>query len=189
MAVDKAVKAGRIKRVFRNGRPFFDWEKNRDSFIATTTKPPERYFAALSKLNASTNRQPERIDCVREPVDKEFSPIMKKLEAESMKQIYLAKQAKLKFLKDSGLLIDVQTVRRDWEEIAVRVQKAMLAIPDRVAEIFASVDDAEKIRFDLEKEIRYALSNLQYNAKVKNERVEKIVEDESEDEHQNEDEE
>lgn len=185
-----------------------EWHEQRDNFVQTSTEP-ERYSEAAirerklqmkngkncsvytsgsqirQKKKAKTNGNGHHpIDDIEGPSDDDgdFMPNMNRAQAESVKQVYLAKQAKLKFLKEAGTLIEAEVVKKEWEEIAVRVQKAMLSIPDRVAEIFASLTDADKIHKSLDKEIRYALSSLQYKVKSEDEhgRVQEVVEAESE---------
>lgn len=94
--------------------------------------------------------------------DDEFHGDISRREAEAIKQVYMAKQAKLKYLREMGILIKADRVRSEWEEIAVRVRKAMLAIPDRVAHIFATTTDPLIIHKTMTTEISHALSRLQY---------------------------
>lgn len=196
-----AVKSGRVVVEEWHGRPRIEFYRNKHTFVSTS-QHPERYMpgpqfgiannskkARHKKTDSGSLRNIKSpsshpLDDVPDPVDEDgdFHPAMSRLEAESVKQVYLAKQAKLKFLKDAGLLVEVETVKREWEEIATRVQKTMLSIPDRVAEIFATITDADKIHSDLTTEIRYALSSLQYRVKIedKHDRIEEIVEAEDE---------
>ena len=102
------------------------------------------------------------MDTLREPSDAEFHPAMARRESEAVKQLYLAKQAKLKFLKDAGVLMETEKIKQEWEAIAIAVRKTMLAIPDRVSELYASMMTADEIRNNLTKEIINSLSNLKY---------------------------
>lgn len=206
-AVVMAIKSGRIIPEDRGtGKEYLEWYSSRERFI-NLSKRPDVTRQAVSEYGDSLKTSDVRatpannrkikatkvnshpLDSVQDPpdTDGDFHPQMNRFEAESVKQVYLAKQAKLKFLKEAGLLVEAQTVKREWEEIAVRVQKAMLAIPDRVSEIFASINDADKIHKYLEAEIRHALSSLQYSMKSeeKHDRIKKIVEEETEGEVEN----
>jgi len=197
VALHKAEKCGRVDIEIRNGRPRIEYHSNRRAFIETSNRP-ERYVQnevekrlkhknkkvnSRNRSESSGNNGFHPVDLIEDPPDKDgdFTHSMNRHQAESVKQVYLAKQAKLKFLKEAGILIETEVVKREWQEIAMRVQKAMLAIPDRVAEIFASTTDADKIHNDLNSEIRHALSSLQYTVKVdaENDRIEEIVEKES----------
>lgn len=193
-ALQQAIKRGRVAIEMHHGRKMIEYHANRRSYIQTA-RTPERYTAnnverrlKHPKKNGKQDQNPESksgfhpLDLVADPPDEDgdFHSGMSRLEAESIKQVYLAKQAKLKFLKSAGLLIETEVVKKEWEEIAVRVQKSMLAIPDRVSEIYASLSDADKIYQDMTAEIRHALSSLQYRVKIEDEHdhIEKIVEEE-----------
>jgi hypothetical protein len=159
-----------------------EYYSNRRSYIQTS-RTPSRYTSTEYGMSVNVNNKDKHkkssrsqtgsafshpVDLIEEPPDKdgEFRPGIDRIEAEGVKQIYLAKQAKLKFLQASGILIETETVKREWKDIALRVQKTMLSIPDRVSEIFASMNDAEKIHNELTAEIRHALSSLQYRVKL-----------------------
>lgn len=102
---------------------------------------------------------------VPEDEEGEFSERMTKREAEAVKQQYLARQAKVKFLKEVGSLMETTQILREWQEIAVTIRKQMLAIPDRVAELFASMTDAREIHNNLTEEITHALNALRFEIK------------------------
>jgi len=102
------------------------------------------------------------LDNLKDPSDKEFRPEIAKRESEAIKQLYLAKQAKLKFLKEASVLMETQKVKEEWEAIAIAVRKSMLGIVDRVVELYASMTDSNAIRANLTKEIQNSLSNLKW---------------------------
>jgi len=175
--LQKAVRRGRVKleQIPGHKTPRIEWFENRRSFVETS-RTPSRYFKGekhltmkLKSNNYQESRKQEKIthaiDLVHEPEDPDgdFNPQTSRLEAEAIKQLYLAKQAKLKFLKDAGLLIEADVVEKEWQNIAIRVQKAMLSIPDRVSEVFASCSESNVIHKMLDKELRYGLSSLVYN--------------------------
>lgn len=197
--LQKAAQRGRVRIEEREGKKRIEWHENRRTYIESA-RTPARYttnsILKRKKENVQNhNQDPEQkkinynngfhpMDLVPEPEDKDgdFRPSMSRLEAESVKQIYLAKQAKLKFLKSAGILIETALVQREWEEIAIRVKRAMLTIPDRVAELFASTSDAVKIHNDLSAEIIHALSSLQYKVKFeeKDENFEELIDEDGE---------
>jgi hypothetical protein len=201
-ALQGAEKRERVEIENHNGRRMIEYYKNRRSYIQTSRNPSRYVTPTLGgkvkhKQNGNRDSGKEskigyhRMDIVEDPpdTDGDFHENMNRLEAESIKQVYLAKQAKLKFLKDAGVLIETETVKREWQEIAVRVQKTMLSIPDRVSEIFASTSDAIKIYNDLTAEIRHALSSLQYRVKIEDEdddNFEELTENEGKDQEQKE---
>lgn len=102
------------------------------------------------------------IDVIEEPPDKDgdFTRNMSRVQAEAVKQVYLAKKAKLSFLKDAGILIEASVVQKEWEEIAVRLRKVILSIPDRVSEVYASMTSATDIHNNLTEELVHALTSL-----------------------------
>jgi hypothetical protein len=93
----------------------------------------------------------------------EFNNIITPKEAEVIKQIYLAKQAKLKFLVSLGKLVSKDDIGKVWLAIAGEVRKSMLAIPSRVSEICAANKDGKDINNILTNEIHVALKQLQFS--------------------------
>jgi len=201
-----AIRRGRVLVEKYNGKPRIEWHENRRRFIETA-RIHQRYTKdAINKRignngsengkenprsnlkqdsYADSNKFYHPTDLIQDPIDKDgdFLPQMSKLQAEAVKQVYFAKQAKIKFLKDAGILIETAIVQKEWEEIAMRVQKTMMSIPDRVAEMFASINDAEKIHRDLTSEISHALSSLQYkvNIEEKDDRIEELIDENGKD--------
>ena len=175
----KAMDAGRLKLELYRGLWQYDWYANRKLFIESA-RDPYRYTAInVSKRNGKSgsgkikprkkatmeqedHRGNHPIDLIEEPpdADGDFQPGMSRMKAETVKQLYLAKRAKLDFLRNAGLLVEMEKIKREAEEIAVRLQKAILAIPDRVSELYASMTDAREIHTNLVKELSYALSSL-----------------------------
>jgi Fe2+ or Zn2+ uptake regulation protein len=96
-------------------------------------------------------------------IEKEFANISSSKQADTVKQVYLAKNAKLKFLVSLGKLIPKKGVENAWISVAMEVKKAMMAIPSRVSEICAVHSDGKVINQLLTNEIGIALRNLQFN--------------------------
>ena len=103
--------------------------------------------------------EPEKI----KEIEKEFSSISSSKQADTVKQVYLAKNAKLKFLVSLGKLIPKKGVENAWISVAMEVKKAMMAIPSRVSEICAVHSDGKVINQLLTNEIGIALRTLQFN--------------------------
>jgi len=163
-----------------------EWYSNRKSFLENASNPlrytPEEIQKRLQNRLKKDYQIVERVERsqsdggksadelleIEEPedVDNEFKQRMNKREAEAVKQLYLAKQAKFKYLKDAGVVVESARVIREWKEIAIHVKKLMLAIPNRVSELFASMTDAKEIKELLTIEIVHALSRLHYEYKV-----------------------
>ena len=103
--------------------------------------------------------EPEKI----KEIEKEFANISSSKQADTVKQVYLAKNAKLKFLVSLGKLIPKKGVENAWISVAMEVKKAMMAIPSRVSEICAVHSDGKVINQLLTNEIGIALRTLQFN--------------------------
>lgn len=199
-ALQQAEKRERVIIEKRNGRRRMEYHSNRRRFVESARVPMRYTQQSISNRavkhkkngrqmsgtesrngNSGTGHKEDPFDLIEDPpdADGDFRPNMTRLEAEAIKQVYLAKQAKLRFLQGSAILIESAVVKREWESIAIRVQKAMLSIPDRVAELFASYADSNKIHQELTAEIRHALSSLQYRVEIEedsHDRIEEIVE-------------
>lgn len=80
--------------------------------------------------------------------------------------IYQAAQEKLKYERESGKVIDLSAVMKEWGNIAISVQKAILTIPDRVAPLCVG-KEAFEVHTLLMMELKYALKNLAFELKDK----------------------
>lgn len=100
-------------------------------------------------------------------LQKEMEGNKNKREAEAEKQKWLAKQARLKYLRDAGAVIDIETVKKDWEKIGLYLRKSFLEVPDRTAELFASLNSSKQIKDILLKEITHILTGLNYEVEKK----------------------
>jgi phage terminase Nu1 subunit (DNA packaging protein) len=85
-------------------------------------------------------------------------------QAAKKKLIYQAEQEKLKYERDAGKVIDINIVMKEWSNIAVSVQKAILTVPDRVAPLCVGKESFE-IHTLLMMELKYALKNLSFEMK------------------------
>ena len=185
-----ALQTGRLKRELVNGMWKYDWLLNKRLFIESSgqayrytdaaiedrlKRNPKSLYTNLKRYQTETTtrgkdiRMDEEdkkgmhpIDVIEEPQDKDgdFTRNMSRVQAEAVKQVYLAKKAKLSFLKDAGILIETAVVQKEWEEIAVRLRKLLLSIPDRVSEVYASMTSATDIHKNLTEELTHALTTL-----------------------------
>jgi hypothetical protein len=94
--------------------------------------------------------------------DEEFPESMTMEEADLMKQIYLAKQAKIKFLKESGIYVNKDEMIELLSVVAEDLKKSLLNIPERVANLYASMHDGKAIRENLTTELIYSLTKLKF---------------------------
>lgn len=113
----------------------------------------------IEQVKEEIQIEPEKL----KEIEKEFENISTSKQADTVKQLYLAKNAKLKFLVSLGKLIPRKGVENAWVAVAQEVKKAMMSIPSRVSEICATHTDGKTINILLTNEIGAALKNLQFN--------------------------
>ncbi len=87
-------------------------------------------------------------------------------EARLLRETYLAMQAKIDYEKESGLLISKDDVQREFEDIAIKVQRGVLSVPPRVSAIIAAETDEFKIQALLSKELTIALRTIANDLKL-----------------------
>ena len=81
-------------------------------------------------------------------------------EAKTMKEVYQAKLARLKFEEESGKLIEKAEIEDKARDIAVIVKESLLTIPNKMMEQLAVESDPRKINVALDEEIRAILAEL-----------------------------
>jgi len=81
-------------------------------------------------------------------------------QAKAMKEVFLAKRAKLNYESALGSLVQIADLMASWEEIGVTIQKSLLAIPDRTSQLVASESSPQKCHEIILREVRYTLQNL-----------------------------
>lgn len=164
-----ARKNGRISGTKnpKNGWWEFDVDECRKQLHATSTayKNPEArdLGAENDKGPKKHNRAASSDDEDNENDDNESGPIgpVKTIaEARLQRETYLALQAKLDYEKDSGLYISVEDVKREFEDIAVKVQMGVLSVPPRVSAIIAAETDEFKVQSLLMSELKLALRTI-----------------------------
>lgn len=79
------------------------------------------------------------------------------------KEAAMAKKAELEVLEKEGKLVLKEDIIDLWKEIGVKVQKAILTIPDRLAPVVAGETNNHKIHKMMTDELKYALRNLSQN--------------------------
>ena len=81
-------------------------------------------------------------------------------------------------MKEASVLVESAVVIKDWEVIAITVRKQIMAISDRVCQLFASMSDANEIKKMLDEEHVHALSRLHYEVKINSGEEKDILRDE-----------
>jgi hypothetical protein len=83
-------------------------------------------------------------------------------ESRATRELYGARTAKLDYLRRAARLVEVSAVRKTWTDIAISVQKSILAVPDRIAPLCVGEQDLTVIRNRMRQELLYALKNLSF---------------------------
>lgn len=79
-------------------------------------------------------------------------------EAKTMKEVYLARMARLKYEEEAGKYMEKAEVERRAQEVAMVVKQNLLAMPSRLMDQLASETDPREINALLEAELRDILS-------------------------------
>ncbi len=87
-------------------------------------------------------------------------------EARASRELYSARTAKMEYLRKSGKLVEIDPVEAVWKDIAISVQKAIMAVPDRTAPLVLGEVSVVKIRNVFREELRFALENLAFKVRV-----------------------
>jgi phage terminase Nu1 subunit (DNA packaging protein) len=87
-------------------------------------------------------------------------------EARLQFETYRAKSEELDYRKKAGELISTEDVRREFEDIAIRVQKGILAVVPRVSPIVAAETDEFKVSQLLTLELKAALRSISDGLKL-----------------------
>ena len=81
-------------------------------------------------------------------------------EAKTMKEIYTAKLARLRFEEESGKLIDRGEMEDRARDIAVILKEGLLALPAKLMESLSLLDDPREINALLDREFREVLRQM-----------------------------
>lgn len=76
------------------------------------------------------------------------------------KEFYLAKMARLNFERESGKLVEIEAVKRNFFNLARRTREAILNIPNRHAAELASETDSTRLHILLTRILTEALEEL-----------------------------
>lgn len=158
-ALDYAVKRGRVTAFGKFGPALFfdpvkakeEWENNANQKQRANAKgrDSETFNQYLEQKKAEIAEY-ANIDYDKIPA----------IEAERREKVYKAKLAEIKFLEQSGKLIEVEVVRSTWFELARKVRDAIAQIPPRLAPELASETSPHKLETRLAKELNAALERL-----------------------------
>lgn len=140
----KLVKNGKIKRV--DGK--IDFEES---------------SKALENLSDPTRTKPSKKDD-DEPPSNTTPPKAGQPptfgEAKTMREVYAARLAKLRYEQESGSLVNRKDVEDRARDIAASVKINLMSLPSKLMEELAVISDPREINNILDKEIRMLLSEM-----------------------------
>lgn len=119
------------------------------------------------KLNDAEDEDNNDLDMNEIMGDSKQHPTMMRRSAEAVKQVYLAKQAKLRFLRDAGILMETTAVIEEWKNLATYMRKQLLAIPDRICELCVNMSAREIHKLILD-ELVHVMTGMRYEIKKVN---------------------
>lgn len=159
-ALDAAIERGEVPAdcLARgpNGRVLLDAGRARKALEAARQSKPIR--EAGGDAEPASGELPEGVD----PMDPETWPLHLR-GLKTIREWWVAMQAKRKDQLAAGLLVPSGDVRRDWFEAAQMVREHLQKIPDRLSTTIAAklgVRDVDSVRDLLRTEIDRALSDL-----------------------------
>ena len=88
-------------------------------------------------------------------------------EAKTMKEIYHAKLARLKFEEESSKLVEKSLVEDRARDIAVTIKESLLMLPTKLMETLAVESDPREINVILDREVRELLAAMAQEIKKK----------------------
>lgn len=181
--VRSAVKKGRIHahRKCAQGKIYLDWEKESIRYIESSNDPL-MFYRRLGweppppKDPPKKKRRKHKVKNFKDPRKNGSPPDedendgygdepdieegMTLSQARAAKELYLARQAKVKYEKLKGALISSEEMERDWEEIAGNLQQSLMAIPDRIDALLAAESDRERCNKIVRDELIHSLESI-----------------------------
>ena len=91
------------------------------------------------------------------------SQLLTMAKAKLRKEEALAQKAEIDCAEREGRLIDKSEMIAMWTDIGIKVQRAILSLPDRLAPVLSGETDSHKIHRLMTQELKYALRNLSMN--------------------------
>lgn len=184
--VRMAVKKGRIHahRRSKQGKIWLDWDTEAVRYIESSNNPlafyqklgweppppPKKKRIKHKMKNLPDPRKngmlPDRT--TNDNDEDQFGDVpdiqdgMTLSQARAAKELYLARQAKVKYEKLKGSLISSEEMERDWDEIASNLQQSLMAIPDRIDALLAAETERERCNKIVRDELIHSLESVSY---------------------------
>ena len=104
--------------------------------------------------------EPADLDQFPQEDSSEAGPQLTFAEAKTMKEVYLARMARLKYEEEAGKLVPKADVEARAADIGMVVKQNLLSIPSRLMDQLADETDPREINAILEAELRRVLEQL-----------------------------
>ena len=135
-------------------------------------KPGQPYKFDLSKakkewadnIDPAKQREQDKQDQTKDLASDNTAGLSNYQRAKTASEAYRAKLYKLDYEEKAGNLISVDDVKAEAFKTARRVRDSILALPMRVSQELAHMDDAHQIQVYLREQLAEALKDLDKNA-------------------------
>lgn len=161
-AVYKAIKSGRIRSTEFNQTTYVEVESADKDWNNNTKSQHVPEKQSLEPGSMGTNDEeddPEQIEIDADGIDGKNASENRRI-AEAKKAVWDARQAELDFLKESGELVEMKTIKKEAFELARIVRDAILNIPDRISAELVGIKDQAAMHSVLTRELTKALQEF-----------------------------
>jgi transcriptional regulator with XRE-family HTH domain len=128
--------------------------------LADPARPRKTSLAASPPSREIVAEQPEPADDPEGAIIKGEKRAPTFAEAKTMKEVYLAKMARLKYQEEAGRFLEKAEVERRAQNVGMVVRQNLLSLPSRLMDQLAFESDPREINALLEAEVREVLTML-----------------------------
>lgn len=156
--ISKLVKEGKLELVGRK----LDAEASMAVLegLSDPARPRKTSFASAPPAREVVPEQPAPASDPEGAIIKGEKRAPTFAEAKTMKEVYLAKMARLKFEEEAGRFLEKAEVERRAQEVGMVVRQNLLSLPSRLMDQLAAESDPREINALLEGEVREVLKML-----------------------------
>lgn len=156
--VGRLVKQGKLELVGRK----LDAEASMAVLegLADPARPRKTNLAASPPAREVVAEQSEPADDPEGAIIKGEKRAPTFAEAKTMKEVYLAKMARLKYEEEAGRFLEKSEVERRAQEVGMVVRQNLLSLPSRLMDQLAAESDPREINALLDAEVREVLTML-----------------------------
>jgi phage terminase Nu1 subunit (DNA packaging protein) len=140
------------------GKDLLDWNSQEDVWYSTRShaNKMEKPSKEVAKIPAQSKDTDEEDDNDEEDIKEG----LKLGEAKAKQAVYEARLKRLAWEEKQGTLVPSELVEKEWNKLARRVKKSVLAVPARLAAMLAAERDPFKVKLLLDTELKQALLNM-----------------------------